>query len=130
MAQRTHKEFAWFEGLALCLAAVATQLSSEVMNQWGLYFYSPSEGVGRTVYVTISLVWLIFFIGTLWDAVTDPVIGGWSDRVRTRAGLFRFLCPSGRRRPFIFWGSILMTFTAVAFWYPPVDGTAAARSWL
>lgn len=28
----------------------------------------------------------------------------------------------GRRIPYIFWGSIFMTFTAVAFWYPPVEG--------
>ena len=121
------KEFAWFEGLALCLAAVATQLSSEVMNQWGLYFYSPSEGVGRTLYVAIKFVWIIFFVATLWDAVTDPLIGSWSDRTRTRPRFWRWLRPSGRRRPYIFWGSILMTFTAVAFWYPPVEGTAAAN---
>ena len=120
-------EFAWFEGLALCVAAVATQLSSEIMNQWGVYFYSPSEGVGRTLYVTINRVWLIFLIGTLWDAVTDPVIGIWSDRTTTRPRLMRFLRPSGRRRPFIFWGSIFMTFSAVAFWYPPVEGVHVAN---
>ena len=119
-----NKEFAWYEGLALCLAAVATQLSSEVMNQWGIYFYSPSEGVGRTIYVAIGIVGWIFIVATAWDAVTDPLIGFWSDRTKTRPSFLRFLRPSGRRRPFIFWGSILMTFTAIAFWYPPVDGTS------
>ncbi len=124
---RESKEFAWFEGLALCMAAIATQLSSEFMNQWGLYFYSASQGVGRTIYVAIELVWLIFLAGTLWDALTDPLIGAWSDKTAPRPGLLRLIRPRGRRRPFIFWGSIFMTFTAIAFWYPPVDGISSAN---
>lgn len=35
----------------------------------------------------------------LWDAVTDPIIGLWSDRTKN---------PRGRRRPFIMTGSVLL----------------------
>ena len=69
-------------------------------DMWGNWFY-------------VSFVWLFFnqYLGVspsaisaalslrlLWDAVTDPVFGWWSDNTRTRFG---------RRRPFILVGSIL-----------------------
>jgi glycoside/pentoside/hexuronide:cation symporter, GPH family len=115
------KEFSMAEGMAILLASVAIQLSSEVMNQWALFFYSPSEGVGRTIYVAMGFAGFIFIIGTLWDAFTDPLIGFLSDKTRTRPGWLRIIPLRGRRRPFIFWGSIGMTFTAIAFWFPPVQ---------
>ena len=58
------REFSWVEGLAICLAMIGVQLCSEVINQWGLYFYSPSGGVGRTIYVSVGMVGIIFIIGT------------------------------------------------------------------
>lgn len=125
MDNLSSREFTWKEGLAMCLAMIGVQLSSEVMNQWGTYFYSPSVGVGRTVYVSVGLVGFIFIIGTMWDAITDPLIGAWSDKTRTRPGLMRLVPIRGRRLPFIFWGSILMSFSAVAFWYPPIEDTSA-----
>jgi len=118
------QEFSWLEGLSICLAMIGVQLSSEVMNQWGTYFYSPSAGVGRTIYVTVGLVGYIFIIGTTWDAFTGPLIGMWSDRTQTRRGRFAWFAPAGRRRPFIFWGSILMVGTSIAFWFPPVAQTS------
>ena len=124
MAEEKKPEFSWIEGLSIFLAMIGVQLSSEVMNQWGTYFYSPSAGVGRTIYVSVGLVGYIFIIGTTWDAFSSPLIGMWSDRTKTRRGRFAFLSPAGRRRPFIFWGSILMIFTAIAFWFPPVEGTS------
>ncbi len=116
------KEFTWVEGLAFCLAYIGVQLSSEVINQWGTYFYSPSGGVGRTIYVSIAIVGYIFIAGTLWDAMTGPLVGIWSDRTKSRPGWLRLLPIHGRRRPFMFFGSIFMTFTAIAFWFPPVHG--------
>lgn len=118
------REFTWVEGLALALSMIGVQLSSEVMNQWGFYFYSPSEGVGRTIYVAVGMAGMIFIIGTIWDAVTDPLVGIWSDKTNTRPGLLRLLPIRGRRRPFIFWGSLFMIFSAIAFWFPPINGTS------
>jgi len=118
------KEFTWIEGLALFLSCIAIQLCSEVMTQWGFFFYSPGEGTGRTVYVVVGLAGLIFTIGLFFDAITDPIIGLWSDNTRTRPGRWRLIPISGRRRPFIFCGSIGMVFTGILFWYPPFDGTS------
>ena len=37
-----------------------------------------------------ATVGLLFALGRVWDAVSDPIVGTWSDRTRTRLG---------RRRP-------------------------------
>jgi len=116
------KEFSWVEGLAMFLTCIAIQLSSEVMAQWGLFFYSPGAEAGRVVYVAIRLAGTIFVIGILFDACSDPIIGLWSDKARSRPSLWRLVPIVGRRRPFIFWGSVGLTVTGILFWYPPVHG--------
>lgn len=113
------REFYWLEGLAYFCGAVAIQLSSEMIAQWGTYFYSPTVGSGRIIYVPMALVGIIFIVGRVIDAVTDPAIGRWSDRTPSRRKHRWFFAPQGRRRPFIFWGSILMALNFMLFWYPP-----------
>lgn len=117
----SQKEFKWFEGLAICLSMIGVQLCSEVINQWGLYFYSPSKGIGRTIYVSISIVGYIFIIGTIWDAFSSPIVGVISDKTPTRPGRWRIIPIYGRRRPYIFFGALLMVFTMISFWYPPIQ---------
>ncbi len=51
-----------------------------------LYFLTDVVGMNPGIGGTIS------FIAILWDAVTDPVVGFWSDNT---------INPAGRRRPFI-----------------------------
>ncbi|NBK25549.1 MAG: MFS transporter, partial [Spirochaetia bacterium] len=48
-----------------------------------------------------ALAGTALMIGKIWDAVTDPVTGYLSDRTRTRFG---------RRRPYMFVGSIISFF--------------------
>ena len=122
MSRRSDNEFSWVEGLVYAMGAMGVLVASEVIHQWGAYFYSPSTGTGRTVYVAVSAVGTIFFVGMLFDAVTDPLVGIWSDRTSTRPGWGRIVPIVGRRRPFMFWGSILMAITGIAFWHPPVHG--------
>jgi Na+/melibiose symporter-like transporter len=114
MPRRPDREFTHLEGFAFLLAMIAVQISSELFAQWGTYFYSPSVNTGRTIYVGIGLVFIIFFAGRVFDVITDPLIGLWSDRTKPQPGR-RFPRIRGRRRPFIFWGSICLTFTAIAF---------------
>lgn len=51
-----------------------------------------------------GVVGIIFFVSTLWDAITDPIVGNWSDRTRSRWG---------RRRPWLLFGAIPF---GIAFW--------------
>lgn len=120
MAHNEQRQFTGIEGFAFLLAMIGTQLSSELFAQWGTYFYSPTLGTGRTVYVAIGLVTIIFLTGRIFDGVTDPLVGMWSDKTGPRRTHWRLALIQGRRRPFIFWGSIGMTLTSILFWFPPV----------
>ena len=63
-------------------------------------------------------VGLLFGLGRIWDAVTDPLVGLLSDRTRTRLG---------RRRPWLFAALVPLALLFVMVWVPPADlsGTAA-----
>lgn len=55
----------------------------------------------------------VLLVGGIWDAINDPIIGVWSDRIRTRWG---------RRRPFFLVGAIPYAFTFILlFCVPPVQ---------
>lgn len=60
---------------------------------------------------------LIFGLSRIWDAITDPAIGYWSDG--TRAAL-------GRRRPWILASGLPLALFGLALWAPPraLEGTA------
>jgi Na+/melibiose symporter-like transporter len=65
---------------------------------------------------------LISALGRLWDAVTDPIIGAWSDRTRSRLG---------RRRPWMLLGVPTLAATFYAIWAPPESlGEAALVAWM
>ena len=51
-----------------------------------------------------------FATARVWDAVSDPLAGYWSDRTRSRLG---------RRRPWLLAASIPMTIAFAAVWSPP-----------
>lgn len=54
------------------------------------------------------------------DALTDPIVGAWSDRTRTRWG---------RRRPFIFIGAILTGLTFALVWMMPEGASHEYYLW-
>ncbi len=56
---------------------------------------------------------LAIFIGRTWDYINDPLIGFYTDRVRSRWG---------RRRPFLLFGFIPFGLMFAMMWYrPPTD---------
>ncbi len=73
-------------------------------------FYAQQAGLGLTV------VGLVFMVGRIWDAVSDPLIGVMSDRTRSRFG---------RRRPWIAAGGLLFGLGAVVLFLPPAHPGAA-----
>ena len=58
-----------------------------------------------------ALAGLALSVAILWDAVTDPVMGGISDRTRT---------PWGKRRPYFVPGALAACVFFVALFHPPV----------
>ncbi|NCF20540.1 MAG: hypothetical protein GWP63_20075 [Haliea sp.] len=45
-----------------------------------LLFYTQVLGLGGTE------AGFVLFLGLLWDAVSDPIMGAWSDRFKSRWG--------------------------------------------
>ena len=74
---------------------------------WGvllLFYYQQVIGVEA------ALVGLAIAIAVMIDAVTDPLIGTWSDRIRTRWG---------RRHPMLLAASVPLAATFIALFNPP-----------
>ncbi len=64
----------------------------------------------------------IFALAKFWDAALDPIVGTWSDRLRSR---------KGRRRPFMLAGIPLLAASFWMLWSPPAPLSAAWTSvWL
>jgi GPH family glycoside/pentoside/hexuronide:cation symporter len=63
------------------------------------------------------VVGIIFAGGRAWDAISDPLVGQWSDRTRTRMG---------RRRPFMLAAIPLLGVSFAMIWMPPVSLSGAA----
>jgi Na+/melibiose symporter-like transporter len=59
-------------------------------------------------------------IAMAWDAVSDLLLGHWSDKTQSRMG---------RRHPFMYAGFILLPLSFYALFNPPFELTEASRWW-
>ena len=78
---------------------------------WGvllLFYYQQLVGVDA------ALVGLAIAIALIVDAISDPVIGAWSDRLHSRWG---------RRHPMLFVAALPLDGGFVALFNPPADLT-------
>ncbi|WP_279244421.1 MFS transporter [Candidatus Litorirhabdus singularis] len=83
-----------------------------------LIFYTQVLGLAG------SIAGLVMLLAILWDAVNDPLIGGWSDRFQSRWG---------RRHPFMLAGAIPMGIGFIGLFYPPAaitEDTWLLAAWL
>ncbi len=76
---------------------------------WTMFYVYFLFFLTDVVGLSPSFAGLVMMIGTLWDAVTDPAVGIWSDRTKSRLG---------RRRSFILFTSIPYGIRRVAPLYP------------
>jgi glycoside/pentoside/hexuronide:cation symporter, GPH family len=69
-------------------------------------------GLLGNISLGLSAFWLgtIMIVPRLWDALSDPIIGYFSDQTRTRWG---------RRRPYILIGGLAVAISFVAMWWVP-----------
>lgn len=75
-----------------------------------LYWYTDVAGLPNEV------AGFLFFVGSVWDAVTDPSMGLIAERTRTRWG---------RYRPYLLFGSVPLAASFVLLlWVPPFTGMA------
>lgn len=65
-----------------------------------------------------AAVGVLFGLAKAWDAISNPLVGSWSDRVRS---------PMGRRRPFLVGALPLLAIGFVMLWNAPRDLSASAH---
>jgi len=90
--------------------SMALALKNVSFNMFVLLFYMQVLGLSGT------LTGLAIFVSVMWDAISDPIIGSWSDRLRTRLG---------RRHPMLIVGTIPLGLSFVMIFSPieAVQGT-------
>ncbi len=72
-----------------------------------LYFMKFSTDV---LLIAPAAIGAILGASRIWDAISDPIAGYWSDRTRTRLG---------RRRPWILGSAVPIAIAFYALWSPP-----------
>ena len=70
--------------------------------------YADSQGFG----LSLGFVGLMLALSRVFDGITDPLIGFYSDRIRTRWG---------RRKPFILIGTPIFMAGVWLLWIPPIE---------
>jgi GPH family glycoside/pentoside/hexuronide:cation symporter len=85
-----------------------------------VFFYLPPESADlpplvtdRSFLVVLNAIVLVAAAGRLTDAVTDPLIGSYSDRSKH---------PKGRRIPFMTVGALPAALATALMFFPPVIG--------
>ncbi len=90
---------------------LSVALTTDMTLTWLLKRYRPDPADPNwNVLVTAGAFAAALVVGRIMDAVADPLVGFWSDRVQTRWG---------RRKPFIFIGAPLLAVMFVLIWIPP-----------
>lgn len=101
-----HRKLPFSVKLGYGFGGFATLFTLTLVSAYGMLFFTTVVKLGA------AFVGLMLGIGILWDAITDPLVGYWSDSRDSRLG---------RRRPFLLWVSVpfglsvFLLFTQVDF---------------
>ena len=104
---------------SLCLAYGAGSVGAGIFSTIPgllLLFYLTD-----TLAVPAGLAGLAVVVPKLWDIITDPIVGAWSDRTSSRWG---------RRRPFLLAGALTLPPCFVALFAAPVGDPTLAFAWV
>ena len=106
---------------------------SGLIGSWLVYFYQPNQEAindgmislipqGRVVLGILTFIGLITAIGRVFDAVTDPLVGNWSDNCKSKLG---------RRIPFLRFSAIPLGLVFVLVFCAPVPAVSGINTvWL
>ncbi|MBO4629658.1 MAG: MFS transporter [Treponema sp.] len=106
---------------------------SGLIGSWLVYFYQPNQEAindgmislipqGRVVLGVLTIIGLITAAGRIFDAVTDPLVGNWSDNCKSKLG---------RRIPFLRFSAIPLGLVFVLVFCAPIHGVSAINTvWL
>ncbi|MCI7576385.1 MAG: MFS transporter [Bacteroidales bacterium] len=95
------------EKFGYSLGDTASHFVWDLVGFWLLIFYTDIYGLSP------ATAGVIMFVGSIWDAVMDPVVGIVSDRTQSRWGKFR---------PYLLFGSVPYAILAVLAFTTPGFG--------
>ena len=96
------------------IADIGGNLFFTAMGFWTLTYLTD------TVYLSPALAGIAIMVAKIWDAVTDPIVGYFSDNTRSRFG---------RRRPYLLFGAIPFGLSVWFFFTKPVFTDQHALFW-
>lgn len=118
----------FWKKIMYALGQLGWSLASYGVANLLVYFYSPPTKEGASSAIFPIFVGIAAIIGVaggvsrLFDAVTDPLIAGWSDRSESKLG---------RRRKFLLIGAFPFAILSFLVFFPPVDGVSPMNTvWL
>lgn len=115
----TQKGLSLFQKLTYATGECGNSLLNISFVLWSMYFYAPPEDEKAMVpLVPVALAGIAMSAGRVIDAVTDPLVAYWSDRLDSRWG---------RRKPFVVAAAPLLFLVFIFLWIPPVAGESAAN---
>lgn len=92
--------------LLYSFGAVPSALPYNMIGTWLLWFYTFEVGLSPIEFG------ILFMIYGIWNAVNDPLIGYFMDKLKPK---------KGRRVPWIIYGTIPMTFGFIGLWWIPFN---------
>lgn len=104
---------------SLCLAYGAGSIGAGIFSTIPgllLLFYLTD-----TLAVPASIAGLAIVVPKVWDIITDPIVGAWSDRSDT---------PWGRRRPFLLAGALTLPLCFIGLFAAPPGDPMFAFVWV
>ena len=96
---------AWYGKLFYGMGTLGYGLISQTMTSFIMFFGNAVMGVPGT------LMGMAVSISVLWDAITDPIVGYFSDH--TKSAIF------GRRHGYILFGTFVMAILNILLWNVP-----------
>ncbi|MGI6764328.1 MAG: MFS transporter [Anaerovoracaceae bacterium] len=98
--------------LAYGLSGYYSFITWTAFSYYGLYFFTDVVGL------TAAFAGAIISLGTLWDAITDPLVGSISDNLK---------CKYGRRRPLIIGAAVPFVIISILLFTNWGFGESAAK---
>ncbi|MEM7329202.1 MAG: MFS transporter [Pseudomonadota bacterium] len=108
MADAQARNFRLWTKLAYGFGAAANGIKNNGFEYFLLFYYSQVLGVDS------ALVGATLMIAMFVDGITDPIVGYWSDNLKTRLG---------RRHPFMYAAVLPVAGAYVLAWNPPAGLT-------
>lgn len=97
-AERPNEKLPFKVKLGYGLSGYCSFITWTAFSYYGLYFFTDVVGLSA------AFAGAMISLGTLWDAITDPIVGGISDNLKWK---------SGRRRPLIIGVALPFVFISI-----------------